>query len=256
LAIQPDLADAWKAMATAYVAAGRPESAIAEGRKDQREKPDLAVGYAIEGNAFALQKQYPDAAAAFGKALARQPLPTLAILRYEALRNAGKAAEATAMADKWFKDRPKDVTLRAFIAQQALLKKDYPEAIRQYEAALEYEPNNAVFLNNVAWMLNEVGDPRARKYAERVYVLAPTNAPVLDTLGWILIQHGDAARGLDLLKTAVTIAPGQNDIRLHLAKALLKSGDKAGAKTELETLAKVDQAPEVRDEAQKMLKEL
>ena len=93
-------------MATAYVAAGRPESAIAEGRKYQREKPDRAVGYAIEGNAFVLQKQYPDAAAAFDKALARQPLPALAILRYEALRNAGKAAEATAMADKWFKDRP------------------------------------------------------------------------------------------------------------------------------------------------------
>jgi len=37
---------------------------------------------------------------------------------------------------------------------------------------------------------------------------------------------------------------------------LLKTGDKAGAKTELEVLAKLDTAPEVRDEAQKMLKDL
>ena len=43
---------------------------------------------------------------------------------------------------------------------------------------------------------------------------------------------------------------------MHLAKALLKTGDKAGAKTELQALAKLDQASEVRDEAQKMLKEL
>jgi len=183
-------------------------------------------------------------------------LPPLAIRRYNALQNAGKPAEATAMAEKWFKDHPKEIVLRGFIAQEYLLKKNYPNAIRQYEAALEIEPNNAVYLNNLAWMLNEVGDPRARKYAEQVYVLAPTNASVLDTLGWILVQHGDAARGLDLLRSAVRVAPGQNDVRLHLAKALVKTGDKAGAKTELEALAKVDQTPEVRDEAQKMLKEL
>jgi hypothetical protein len=49
------------------------ESAIAEGRKYQREKPDRAVGfYAIEGDASVL-RQWPEAAAAFGKALARQP---------------------------------------------------------------------------------------------------------------------------------------------------------------------------------------
>jgi predicted Zn-dependent protease len=160
------------------------------------------------------------------------------------------------MADKWFKDQPKEVALHAFIAQQALGRKDYPVAVRHYRAALEVEPNNALFLNNLAWMLNEMGDPQARKYAERVYVLAPTNPAVLDTLGWILVQHGDAARGIDLLRTGVRIAPGQNDIRLHLAKALLKTGDKAGAKTELDVLAKVDNAPEVRDEAQKILKEL
>ena len=57
-------------------------------------------------------------------------------------------------------------------------------------------------------------------------------------------------------KTAASIAPGQNDIRLHLAKALLKTGDKAGAKNELEVLAKLDKASEARDEAQKLLKEL
>ena len=160
------------------------------------------------------------------------------------------------MADKWFKDHPKDVTLRAFIAQQSLAKKDYATSVRQYEAALEIEPNNALFLNNIAWMLNELGDPRAQKYAERAYALAPTNASVLDTLGWMLVQHGDAARGVELLKTAASVAPDQNEIRLHLAKALLKTGDKARAKNELEALAKLEQTPAVRDEAQKLLKEL
>ncbi len=175
LAIQPDLPEAWAAMAAAYFSAGRPESAIAEGRKYQQNNPDRAIGYAIEGDAFVLRKEWPEAAAAFGKALSRQPLPAIAIRRYNALQNAGKQAEATAMADKWFKDHPKEVALRAFVAQQNLRKKDYPAAIRQYEAALEIAPNNALYLNNLAWLLNEVGDPRARKYAEQVYVLTPTN---------------------------------------------------------------------------------
>jgi len=221
LALQPDLQEAWTAMAIAYVAAGRPESAIAEGRKYQQEKPDRAVGYAIQGDTAVLQKQWPEAADAFAKALARQPLPPLAIRRYSALQNAGKPAEASAMADKWFKDHPKEVTLHSYIAQQALGRKDYPLSIRHYQIALEVEPNNPVFLNNLAWMLNEQNDPQARKYAERVYILAPSNPSVLDTLGWILVQHGDAARGIELLKRGVKIAPGQNDIRLHLAKALL-----------------------------------
>ncbi len=253
IALQPDLADAWSAMAMAYVAAGRPESAVAEGRKYEKEKPDRATGYAIEGEALALQKQWPEAAAAFREALARQALPTLAVRRYGSLQNAGNSAEAKAMADKWFKDHPTDVTLHAFIAQQSLGKKDYATGVRQYEAALEIEPNNALFLNNVAWMLNELGDPKAQKYAERAYALAPTNASVLDTLGWILVQHGDAARGVELLRMATTLSPGQNEVRLHLAKALLKTGDKAGAKSELETLAKLEQTSAVRDEAQKLL---
>jgi putative PEP-CTERM system TPR-repeat lipoprotein len=255
IALQADLPEAWTAMATAYVAAGRPESAIAEGRKYEKERPDRAVGYAIAAEALALQKQWPEAALAYREALTRQPLPMLAVRRYSALQNAGKATEATAMADKWFKDHPNDVALRAHIAQQGLAKKDYATAVRQYEAALEVEPNNALFLNNIAWMLNELGDPRAQKYAERAYGLAPTNASVLDTLGWMLVQRGDAARGVDLLKAAASAAPGQNDIRMHLAKALLKTGDKAGAKSELEALAKLDQTPAVRDEAQKLLNE-
>ena len=256
IALQPDLPEAWTAMATAYVAAGRPESAVAEGRKYEKERPDRAVGYAIEGEALALQKQWPEAAAAFREALARQPLPMLAVRRYSALQNAGKTAEATAMADKWFKDHPKDVTLRAFIAQQSLAKKDYPRAVRQYEAALEIEPNNALFLNNLAWMLNELGDPRAQKYAERAYVLAPTNRLGPRHAG---LDPRPARRCRERCRTPQdgrSVAPGQNEIRLHLAKALLKTGDKAGAKNELEALAKLDQTSAVRDEAQKLLKEL
>ena len=63
-----------------------------------------------------------------------------------------------------------------------------------------------------------------------------------------LVEQGDAKRGLGYLKTASSKAPGDANIRLHLAQALAKSGDKAGARKELEQVmatkgfAKMDEA--------------
>ena len=78
----------------------------------------------------------------------------------------------------------------------------------------------------------------------------------MDTQGWILVAQGKTSRGVELLRMASGLSPQDADIRLHFAKALLKSGDKAGAKTELEAVAVLTQASPARAEAQQMLKEL
>ena len=44
-------------------------------------------------------------------------------------------------------------------------------------------------------------------------------------------------QGLEKLQKAAQLAPNQADIRLHLAKTLIKAGDKAAARKELEVLA-------------------
>ncbi len=76
----------------------------------------------------------------------------------------------------------------------------------------------------------------------------------MDTHGWILVQHGDLAQGLALVRKASLLAPQDADIQLHLAKALLKSGDKAGAKSALEKLAAQTNPSPARAEAQQLLK--
>jgi Flp pilus assembly protein TadD len=133
---------------------------------------------------------------------------------------------------------------------------DYRAAVQHCKAVLEVEPGNVTMLNNLAWSLNELGDPTALEYAERAYALGSSIPMVVDTFGWILVQRGDAKRGLELLREASAQAPDDPEIRLHLAKALLKAGDKASAKTELETLALKDNASRARTEAQQMLKGL
>ena len=116
-------------------------------------------------------------------------------------------------------------------------KRDYKTAARHYQAIVVLQPDNAMFLNNLAWVSGELGDPKALSYAEKAATLAPATPAILDTLGTLLVKKGDVTQGLEKLRKAAQLAPNASDIRLHLAKALIKAGDKSAARKELETLA-------------------
>jgi putative PEP-CTERM system TPR-repeat lipoprotein len=253
LKLQPDQALAWALLTKVYFVSGRPEEALAEARKQQKEHPDLGLGYTLEAEVLAAQKKWPEAAAAYAESLARQPLPIVAVRRYSALLNAGKKNEATAFADKWLKDHPKDPTFYIALGEQSILKRDYKAAVAPLEAALERDPDNTQVMNNLAYVLVELGDRRASGYAERAFQQAPNNASVVDTLGWVLLKNGDTSRGTQLLRVASSLAPANDEIRLHFAQALLKSGDKEAARRELEKLSKADSASPIRAEAEKLL---
>src|SRR4030095_13337115 len=115
----------------------------------------------------------------------------------------------------------------------ALSKKDYAAAAKQYKAVLELEPGDALALNNLAWVAGELKDPKALEYAERAAKLAPGSPQVLDTLGTLQVEKGDTAQGVDSLRKAVALAPDESNIRLNLARALVKAGQKDAAKKEL-----------------------
>ncbi|MEP6996254.1 MAG: XrtA/PEP-CTERM system TPR-repeat protein PrsT [Betaproteobacteria bacterium] len=252
IAADPKQNQALIALAKTFVISGHPEDAIAEARKLQKDRPNVALGYALEGEVLAAQAKWPQAAAAYRDALAREPVPLIAVRRYEALQKVG-AADASAFAAQWAKDHPTDITLVAFLAQQSLARKDYRAAIANYQVAIKLDPDNPVILNNLAWALAETGDPRGREYAATAYRQAPFNPNVIDTLGWAEVQGGDAKKGVELLKSASNLAPGNHDIRLHLAKGLIKTGDKAGAKKALEPLSRLDAASPARVDAEKLL---
>ncbi len=254
ITIQPDQPQALVGIAKVFALSGRPEEAMTEARKLQKEHPDRAIGFAIEGEILSGQKKWNEAAAAYREGLVRQPLPFLAIARYSALESAGKSTEAIEVANKWIKDNPKDAVFQLFLADQSQAKKDYRSAVPRYRAALANEPDSLPILNNLAYVLTELGDSKAAAgIAERAYVQAPFNVNVIDTFGWTLVQATDLKRGTELLRAAAGMAPANQEIRLHLAKALLKSGDKASAKRELEVLVKLEPASPIRVDAEKLL---
>ena len=79
---------------------------------------------------------------------------------------------------------------------------------------------------------------------------------VLDTLGWILVEQGNTARGLPLLRKATSLAPQAAEFRYHLALGLVKSGDKAEARKELEPLLATGKDFPGIEEARALLRQL
>ena len=88
------------------------------------------------------------------------------------------------------------------MAESAIEKKDYAGAARQYKAMLEIQPNDALALNNLAWVAGQLKDPKAIEYAEKADKLAPNNPAILDTLGMLLVEKGDTKRGVEVLQQA------------------------------------------------------
>ncbi len=59
-----------------------------------------------------------------------------------------------------------------------------------------------------------------------------------------------------LLRQATNLAPQDPRLRLNLARALAKSGDKAGARREIELVVNRDPRAPVKAEAEQLLREL
>ena len=160
--------------------------------------------------------------------MARQATPFLVKRLHPTLWTSGKTDEADAVALQWIKGHPTDVAVRAYLAEQFMSRKDYRAAATQLLSALKHAPDNIRLLNNLGRSLNALGDPKAVDYAARAYAQAPTNAEVADTYGRVLVAQGDAARGVEVLRQAVDLAPGDADKRMRLARALLNAGNNAG----------------------------
>jgi putative PEP-CTERM system TPR-repeat lipoprotein len=256
LALQPERLDVHRDAIAAYIAAGKPEEALADAKAVQKARPKQAIGFAFEGEVLAAQKKYGEAARAYAEALKRQPAPVLVLREAGLLELAGRKNDAEAVLARWIRENPKDALVRLNVADRHVARKDYKAAAAGYRQVLEDEPNNAVALNNLAWSLHQLNDPAALGYAEKAASLAPRSPAVADTLGWILVERGETKRGTEILGQASKAAPTAHLIRMHYAKALIKSGDKAAARKELEVIANAAGENPFKTEAGTLLKQL
>ena len=128
----------------------------------------------------------------------------------------------------------------------------WPEAKQVYSATLKMDPNNAVSLNNLAFLMAEHGDTgdldTALTMAQKAKQLLPNLPEVSDTLGWIYLKKNLSGDAVDIFKELVAKVPNSSTFRFHLAKAYYQQGDKVRAKSELQSALKL--SPTAYEKAQ------
>jgi tetratricopeptide (TPR) repeat protein len=115
----------------------------------------------------------------------------------------------------------------------------WPEAKQVYSATLKMDPNNAVSLNNLAFLMAEHGDAgdldTALTMAQKAKQMLPNLPEVSDTLGWIYLKKNLSGDAVDIFKDLVLKVPNSSTYRFHLAKAYYQQGDKVRAQSELQS---------------------
>ena len=86
----------------------------------------------------------------------------------------------------------------------------------------------------------KLGKPGAVAYAEKANALSPDKAVILDTLAFALASEKQLAKAIEVEKKALALAPDGHDMRLSLARFYIQAGDKASARAQLDTLAKLE----------------
>lgn len=239
LAVESNFLPAQRGLIVLLLGERKIDEALAIARDVQKQRPKEGVGWALEGDIVALRKAWPDAVNAYRAALKRTPSTEVAAKLQTALLAGGKAAEADKFATGWLAEHPKDARFRLHLANQASARKEYAVAAKHYQVLLQAQPDNALVLNNLAWALGQVKDPKALEHAEKANKLAPNQPAIMDTLAVLLADAGQTARALELLQQAVAKAPQANAIKLNLAKVQIKAGKTAEARKTLDELAKL-----------------
>jgi len=246
----------------AYMALGRLElrsgnepEALKVAEQLSARLPDLAAGDTLTGDIYMGVKKFDRALAAYQKAVAKDDGPAAVLRRYGARTKLDQTAAGLAELQAWV-DRKDDRQVRHVLATSYISAGRNDDAIREVRRLLKDEPDNPIVLNNLAWLLDQKGDPSALETAERALKLAPNAAAIQDTAGWIFANRGQTERGAALLKQAYESAPNLGDIGYHYAAALKKLGRADEARQILRKLLAAKVQFSEAANAQKLLDEI
>ncbi|NTW62979.1 MAG: tetratricopeptide repeat protein [Chlorobiaceae bacterium] len=100
------------------------------------------------------------------------------------------------------------------------------KSIRIYETILLLDPENALAMNNFAYILSEQGSQldRAKKLALSAVAKDPESMVYLDTLGWVYYKLGEYEKAEKVLEKAVEKKQVDPEIMHHLIKVYEKLG--------------------------------
>jgi tetratricopeptide (TPR) repeat protein len=176
----------------------------------------------------------------------------------ETYRRKGDLQNSIASMRKAAEIQPESVPVLSTLALALDQAGQWSEASKVYEAALKFDPNNAISLNNLAYLEAEHGGDlnRAQTLAQRAKQFMPNRPEVADTLGWIYLKRNLAENAADIFSELVRTNPHSSTFHYHLAQALDQKGDKAGALHELNIAVKENPQADEEKSIKEMIQRL
>ena len=155
----------------------------------------------------------------------------LLALKAELLMKNDQADRAVSLYDRALAHRPGQPDLlygRALAYESA---GDIPAAKADLEQILELEPDNAMALNALGYLLTEHSQDyaRAESLIRRALASQPDDASMLDSLGWVQYKQGDLDAARTHLEKAYAASP-HPEIAAHLGEVRWAQGDHDAAR--------------------------
>ena len=278
----PDRIDSGLNRARVLLAAGRAQDAILALRKLVADHPEQPLAYRMLALAQVDQKQLPDALLTAdmlaskpkqriaglllkGDVQARALDKAAAIKAYDEVTKDGAAEEALVRRvelhdrtggeaigseelNDWLNKHPESIAALSLASRRAFGKQDYANAEKYLVRIVKMEPRNALALNELAWTYVLTKAPVALATAQKAVALMPGNPQVLDTLACAQALAGKKVEAIANLRIALSIAPTNPVMRIHLAELLMDQDNKkeAGALVQGLDKLKLDQETALR----------
>lgn len=256
ITLQPEFLEGQRALVGLYMNDKRQDEAQALARKMQTQRPKEDVGYVTEADIQAAGKNWDKAAAVLRSGQKQANSTLLSIKLHTVLLAAGKRPEADQLAQQWQKEHPKDIAFVFYLGDKALERKDLNAAEQYYTTVLKQQPDNALALNNLAWVSGQLKRDNAIGYAERANTLMPEQPSFMDTLATLRADKGEFAKALELQNRALALQPQNALLKLNLAKIQLRAGKTDLARQSLDDLSKLGDSFPAQGEVAALRKDL
>jgi putative PEP-CTERM system TPR-repeat lipoprotein len=230
-------------------------AALAAAGRLAADPANQPAGRLLKGDVYSLAGRFADAINAFGDEMRSEPTSDL-VLRMAAARSAaGQPDQAAQGLREWLATQPGDADAAEALATLDLAAHRFYDAEAHLQIVLNKRPSDASALNNLAWVYQQRNDARARKVAQKAYLISPT-AQIADTLGWIMTTEGSAANAIPLLRQAAVQLGDIPTVRYHLAVALKDTGRPEDAVALLQPIVQGPVSFDEKQEAAHLLDEL
>lgn len=140
------------------------------------------------------------------------------------------------------------------LATQFERRGDYPAAVERYRNVLAVDQNNAIALNNLAYIVGvRQGRPaEGLPLAERAFTLSQGNPTIADTVGWLHHLLGNSQEAMRYLRDALRGAPQSAEVHLHAALAFAGAGQLDAARKLLDRAGELDKTVLESEEAREL----